>query len=818
MKQKFFLHDDWEFSLNNKNDFDKVPKGVLKPGSWYDAEVPGTIHTDLLKDGLIPEPFYSDNETRLQWIGDVDWKYKTTFSLPKNFSKGKKTFLVFEGLDTIAEIILNSKKIGESKNMFRQYKFDVTGLIKEKNNSLELVFTSAVKFGKDQEARYGKLPVALRSERVYVRKAQYSFGWDWGPAFITAGIWRPVYLLQQDEASIEDFTFETISIENKKATAGLKLNFGGTVDSSLNVEIILKDEEQQLKFEERLRAGLSGLESEIEIKNPILWQLNELGEPHLYELDIKLKKNGNVIDELKEKVGIRTVNLKLFENDKHTFKFIVNNMPVFLKGANWIPADSFLPRVSEEKYRTLLTAAKNAGMNVIRVWGGGIYESDIFYKICDELGLLVWQDFMFACASYPEHEDFLENVAEEAAQNILRLQYHPCIGIWCGNNENEWIWYREQNDSFTNMPGYRIYHDLLPGIIKNLDRTRPYWESTPFGVNEDPNSQESGNRHQWDMWSSWTDYKKVNDDKSLFVTEFGFQSPANLQTISEVLPEDQKNSQSRIFEFHNKQVEGPERLFKFLSGHLPVRTDLKDFIYLTQLNHGLALRECLQHWRLRFPHTNGSIIWQLNDCWQVASWSLIDSGLIPKLPYYLVKNSFQNIFTAFIENENSADIIVQNDSYASFTGSCHVDIISLSKGKTEKSKEKKVKVGAVTKIKVITIDDLEKIKSGDSIIIVTLKDKNKNIVHRNFLTGLEFKYLMLPKAKVEVKENKRKNLVTISSDKLALFVNLYSNGKIFDENGFIVLPGEKITTGYKEAVKVKTTDSKIYVQTLNEYY
>ncbi len=818
MKQKFFLHDDWKFSLYNKNDFDKVPKGIFKPGSLYRAVVPGTIHTDLLKAELISEPFYSDNETRLQWIGDVDWKYRTTFNLPKKFSKDKKTFLVFEGLDTIAEIILNDQKIGDTKNMFRRYKFDVTGIIKERSNSLEIIFTSAVKYGKVQEAKYGKLPVALRSERIYIRKAQYSFGWDWGPTFITAGIWRPVYLLQQDEAAIEDFTFETLSIVKGKALAKLKVNFAGNVDPTFYVQITLTDGKQEIKYEEKLQSGLSELDKEIEIKNPILWQLNELGEPHLYELDIKIKKNGIVLDELKEKVGIRTVYLKLFEDDKYTFKFIINNKQVFLKGVNWIPADSFLPRVSEEKYRALLTAAKNAGMNVIRVWGGGTYESDIFYKICDELGLLVWQDFMFACAAYPEHEEFLENVAEEAAQNVLRLQYHPCIGIWCGNNENEWIWYKEQNDSFTNMPGYRIYHDLLPGIIKNLDRTRPYWESTPFGVNEDPNSQASGNRHQWDMWSAWTDYKKVKDDESLFVTEFGFQSPANLQTIIEVLPEDQKNSQSKIFEFHNKQVEGPERIFKFLSGHLPVRTELNDFIYLSQLNHGLALRECLQHWRLRFPITNGAIIWQLNDCWQVTSWSLIDSGLIPKLPFYLVKNSFKNIFAGFIENEDSVKIVVQNDTYNQFNGSFKVDFISLLKGKVEQSKEKKVKVEAVSQVIVNLIDNIEKIKSGQSIVIVTLMDKNKKIVHRNFLAGLEFKYLKLQKAKIEVKENKKNSIVTVSSDKLALFVNLSSNGKIFEDNGFIILPGEKITTGYKETEKVKSPGNMITVHALNNYF
>ena len=818
MKRKFFIHDNWEFTLKNKLELELVPNGILKYGKWHNAAIPGTIHTDLLTNGLIQEPFYSDNEAKLQWIGDVDWRYRTNFDLPKDFSRDKKTYLIFEGLDTVTEIILNDQKVGETKNMFRSYKFDISNILKNKRNTLEIDFTSAVKYGKGQEAKYSRLPVALRSERVYVRKAQYSFGWDWGPAFITAGIWRPVYMQQQEENSIEDFTFDTISIEKGKAIVKLKVNFSDTVDASFKIQLTLKDKKREINLEENLQAETTEYEKEIDIKDPILWQLNELGEPHLYDLDIKLMKSGKLLDELNKKVGIRTVQLKLSEGSRDTFKFIVNNKPVFLKGVNWIPADSFLPRVGEEKYRALLSAAKNAGMNVVRVWGGGVYEGDNFYKICDEMGILVWQDFMFACASYPENEEFLENVAEEAAQNILRLQYHPCIAIWCGNNENEWIWHRETNSTYKNMPGYKIYHDLIPGIVKLLDSNRAYWESTPFGFDEDPNSQSSGNRHQWNLWSNWTDYKKVRDDKSLFVTEFGFQGPANYETIIDILPAEQRNSQSRIFEFHNKQVEGPERIFKFLSGHLPVRTELRDFIYMTQLNQGLALRECIEHWRMRFPETNGTIIWQINDCWPVASWSLIDSKLLPKLAYYLVKNVFKNIFAAFIDKGNSIDIIVQNDSYEHFRGNLSIDIVSIIKGNVENHKEKKIKIERLAKISVTSIDKSEKIKEGEYVVIVSLLDNNKNMIHRNFYIGIEFKYLKLEKAKVDLKENKNKSSVTITSSKIAFFVNLSSKGKVFEDNGFVILPGEKIKTNYNLIEGRKSSADKINIQMLNDYY
>ena len=406
--------------------------------------------------------------------------------------------------------------------------------------------------------------------------------------------------------------------------------------------------------------------------------------------------------------------------------------------------------------------AKEANMNVIRVWGGGIYENDIFYELCDELGLLVWQDFMFASAAYPEYENFLDNVAVEVAQNVIRIQYHPSIAIWCGNNENEWIWFQAHKESYKEMPGYKIYHDLIPGILKKLDPDRPYWPSTPFGNEEDPNSELSGNRHQWNMWSKWVDYKKVKTDQSLFVTEFGFQSPANYDTVLKILPEDQRNSQSKIFEFHNKQVEGPERLFKFLSSHLPVKLELIDFIYLTQLNQALALKECVEHWQGRFPLTNGSIIWQLNDCWPVSSWSLVDSDIIPKLSYYFVKRSFSNQFALILENNNEIFINIVNNAYEDFAGTCKLDIISSKDSKIRLAKSKKILVNRVSKQEVFSISNSDELKNGEEVVVITLEEKHKNILYRCLYSGVELKYLKLPEPGISIKEKRSEDLYFFS--------------------------------------------------------
>ena len=376
------------------------------------------------------------------------------------------------------------------------------------------------------------------------------------------------------------------------------------------------------------------------IKDPKLWWPNGEGEQNLYLLNVKIVDDNNfVLDEVVKNVGIRKIELVLKDKNKSTFKFRINHKDIFCKGVNWIPADSFLPRVAHKKYSDLLSYAKQANINMVRVWGGGTYESDEFYNLCDEMGLLVWQDFMFACGSYPENDDFLANVKEEVTQNVLRLQHHACLALWCGNNENEWIWFQEQKSSYKKMPGYKIFHRVIPKILKKIDHDRPYWPSSPFGNDDDPNSYNSGNTHQWNIWSKWIDYKTVKNDRSLFVTEFGFQGPANKDTFKKYLPKKNRNISDKIFEHHNKQIEGPERIIKFLSSHLPIKTGWDDYLYLTQLNQAFALKTCLEYWRTN-GRTNGSIIWQLNDCWPVTSWSIIDSDINPKIAYYFVKNTF----------------------------------------------------------------------------------------------------------------------------------------------------------------------------------
>ncbi len=816
MQRRFFLRENWKFRIEGFPNSNLRGKKVIKPGQWINADVPGTVHTDLFKAEIIPDPFFADNEADLQWISGSDWTYKTVFDLPKDFVKDEPVYLVFEGIDTIAGIYLNNAEIGHTENMFLKYEFDISGKVKKRKNELLIRFTSASKYGRSEEEKFGVLPVALNTERVYVRKAQYSFGWDWGPSFATCGLWRPVYLEQKSGVEIYDVTFNTISLSDRKAVVEIKAGINNINGIPVNVKIKLSAGRRVFEITAE-DSGTGLVREEIEITDPKLWWPNNYGEQNLYDLIISaLDEKGNILFETERKVGIRTIILNLDNHGKPSFNFIINEKPVFIKGANWIPSDSFLPRVSDEKYSSLTRLAKEANMNMLRVWGGGIYENDIFYDLCDEMGILVWHDFMFACASYPDNEEFMRNVGDEIKQNVSRLQFHPSIAIWCGNNENEWIWHQQQKKSYKEMPGYKIYHALIPDILNEIDPKRPYWPSSPFGNEDDPNSEVSGNRHQWNLWSNWKDYSLVKDDKSLFVTEFGFQSSASSETIKKALPKEAHHSQSRLFEYHNKQVEGTERLFKFMSAHLPIYTGLDDFVYLTQLNQGLALRECLEHWQLRYPQTNGAVIWQLNDCWPVASWSLVDSGLIPKISYFMVKRSFSGQIILFAERNGSLEIGVMNYGTGNFKGTLEIKYVNLPSGKIETTGRKKIYLGPLSRHEIFSIRIPEELKAGKSVIIASIFDPGKKLLNRNFYKELEWKHLTLPAASVKTELNGKKDMLRLKTDKPAFFVYVKNKTVEFGDNALILLPGEEAAVPVKIKDK-KTFKNKFEIELLNKY-
>jgi len=810
MVQKRILDTGWKFKIapEYENHYPEYKK-------WRPASVPGTIHTDLLNNDLIPDPFFGENELQLQWISDVNWQYRLQFTTGSEFRPDIPLYLVCDGVDTITDIYLNDVRTGFTDNMFRRFRFDISRLVNDEENILDFHFTSARKYAGDMMKQHGNIFSVRKAERSYIRKAQYSFGWDWGPAFPTMGIWRDIYLWQPDHYWIEYVGFNTLSLDPERADVQVGISVDGYARSDACIKICLSNADAT--YERRITIGNSGhYVVDITIERPELWWPNGSGPQALYDLKIELfDTDDHLLDQKDRKVGIRKLELTENQNGEPAFCFRINDRPVFMRGANWIPADSFIPRISSEKYNELLTSARDANMNMLRVWGGGIYENPVFYELCDRLGLLVWQDFMFACAAYPEHQDFLENVDLEIRHVVSELQYHPSIAIWCGNNENEWIWYRENQGSYEDMPGYKLFHRIIPGLVGKIDPLRKYWPTSPFGDDEDPNDPRSGNRHQWDIWSRWVDYEEVVQDKSLFVTEFGFQGPANLSAFERALPENARKPGHRIFEFHNKQIEGNERIFRFLAGHLPVRTGWEDFIYLTQLNQALALKCCLEHWRGRWPETAGALIWQLNDCWPVTSWSLIDGSLLPKIAYHFVKQAFAPLHVQLSESKHNLAVLIINDTSSAFGGTLQIDVVDLEAGICDYTRLITFFMGASSRI---TLPDLFNPNLSDipgRAIVLSLRDENDELLSRNFHLPSRWKYQTLAKADLRAEQIKDKDgyVLAVTAGRTAFFVDLLPADMMVNPRGFILLPGEKREIALPGAI----ASDQIKIFCLNDY-
>lgn len=634
------LNGKWSFQPDwNSESAQNVPADVFQKTEWLPAQVPGVVHTDLMRAGKIPDPFMGDNENKVQWVAETDWRFRRSFVVDPELFSSSSIELCAEGLDTFCEIQINDISVGFSDNMFLLHRLEVRHALQRGENKIDIVFLSALRHADSLEQKYGRLNVALNSSRVYCRKAQYSFGWDWGPSLATCGIWRPIYLIAQRK----------IQLLNLVITSDLDAPFH---EAAVTVSV---DAAIENKKEVHWQVDLAGpAYSEVETRDsskprqifrfkvhePRLWWPSGLGKQEFYQLSLTAEVEGGEQLNISKRIGLRRIVLEReHSSGGESFRFRINGVPMFCRGANWIPADSFLPRVTESKYRNLLTAARDANMNMIRVWGGGIYEDHVFYDVCDELGLTVWQDFMFACGSYPEHKGFIETVGKETKQIVRNLRDHPCIVLWCGNNENEWLWYQETGRPANEMPGARIFDTIIPDVLKTEDPSRPYWQSSPFG-GIDPNNETSGNQHKWNMWSGWESTTAVSNDRSRFVTEFGFQAPACVETWKENITGLELRPQSKVMEHHNKQIEGTERLYRYLAAQFEIPGDFDEFVYKSQVTQAESLKTCVEHWRCNKFLTSGVLFWQLNDCWPVTGWSVIDGALRPKAAYWYARRFF----------------------------------------------------------------------------------------------------------------------------------------------------------------------------------
>ena len=835
-----------EIELNQGWEFKSTDQTV-----WGAAEVPGTVHTDLIASGVIKDPFFRMNEHDLQWIDKKDWVYQTTFDVSEAFLAKEMIELNFDGLDTYASVYLNDSLVLKTDNMFRSYEVSVKGVLKQVANNLKVLFESPIKIGiKKHDALGYKFPdlgndlatigkvEGDKQVSIFSRKASYHFGWDWGPRLVTSGIWKPVTLKSWNQFKIEDVFIRQKHLESSvQLTAEVDaMVFDSDFDKAATVDIYVNDKHIKSMALE-LEVGLNQLKVPFTIQNPNLWWPNGMGDQTLYNVKAKVS-NADYSDSKSHDIGLRTIEL-IQEPDSigTSFYFKVNGHPVFMKGSNYIPQDIFLTRPKIEDYDRILSAAQNSNMNMIRVWGGGVYESDTFYQMCDQKGLLVWQDFMFACAMYPGDAEFLETVKQEAIDNVKRLRNHPSIALWCGNNENlsaweNWGWKGrvEKNQSKaiadTMWNSYEdLFHKILPEVISSYDSDRNYWPSSPGSAFGKPSNMENGDMHYWKVWWGKKPFEDYEKDIPRFMSEFGFQSFPEFSSVKQyALPEDY-DVYSDVMTSHQRSSIGNETIEEYMLRDYRKPKDFESFLYVSQLLQARGIKIGIEAHRRHRDRCMGTLYWQINDCWPVASWSSIDYYGKWKALQYAVKKTFKTFLISQEVNNEQLQFFVVSDTLQPKDALLEIKLINFDGTLLEKWKQEiKVKPNQSKIYFELPLNVFSKYGNLNNILIdAKLVSKSSNILADNYFYFKSPKLLKLSKPQISytIEENKNQFELVIKTDKLAkdVFVSTNSLGNLSD-NYFDLLPGyEKIIKINKDQIiNVQSFESSIKIVSLWDSY
>ena len=793
------IHTGWQFREVGKTD-------------WYTATVPGCVHTDLLHNKLIDDPFYRDNEKKQQWIEKKDWEYTARFEVPSKILERERVELVFEGLDTYAKVYLNEQLLLNADNMFRTWRVDSKQFLEAGANTLRIVFRSPVN---EVLPLMAKLNYQLPSPNdqgektsPFTRKAPYHYGWDWGPRFVTSGIWRPVSLQAWDHARVNDLNIvvKTISPEVAVLTATVEIDAttGGAATILLeNLTNKVVAGKKQIQLEK----GTNQVSFDFTVTRPALWWPNGLGAQPLYSFRARSLVNGRVTDERVARTGLRTMELRQQRDEAgQTFMFVVNGVPVFAKGGNWIPADSFPSRITREKYRYFIKSVRDSNMNMLRVWGGGIYEADDFYELCDEMGIMVWQDFMFACSMYPGDQQFLDSVRAEAIDNVKRLRNHPSVVLWAGNNEVEAAWMNwgwRQNLPASLWDDYKkIFHGVLQEVCATFDPSRPYWPSSPRGgLDDDPDSMRSGDVHFWRVWhfaEPFTDYEKLTPR---FMSEYGFQSFPNIETVkSYTIPSD-RDIESPIMLAHQRHPRGNQLVREYMLRDYPQPKDFESFLYVSQVLQAEGIRIGAEHLRRIMPHNMGSLYWQINDCWPVASWSSIDYfGRWKALQYY-ARRFYNDLLVSPTAQKEYFKLYVVSDRTRAVPAQIRVTLMNFD-GTTLKSFTRDVIVAPLASRSYfdLRVPDLLDGTHGKNAVVYCELLVNGKVVssHDYFLAPFKDLTFSKPTITPEVVRIRGGFRLKLTTDKFAkaVYLSVTEHDGMFSDNFFNLAPGREITVDY----------------------
>jgi len=631
------------------------------------GRVPGLVHHDLVSQGLLPDPFYGKNELAQQWVGDSDWEYSRDFRLTAEQVDRRAIVLDCHGLDTVADVYLNDQRVASTDNMFVRYRWDVKPFLHEGINQIRVHFHSArAETRRRQEQAGEEPPCAIGSynwfdpNRHRLRKCQCHSGWDWGPCFLVQGIWRDLGLECRNGPRLLDVTHRQVHHPGRVEVAVRSiLEAPAPMTCELRVELDGKTSRRQVE----LVPGVNRIEETMVVENPRLWWPNGLGDPHLYDLRVVIA-GGEEIDGISQRIGLRRLEL-IREADAagESFFFRINGVPLFAKGSNWIPSDSFDSRLDDDQVDWELRSAAAANHNMIRVWGGGMYERERFYTICDQVGMLVWQDFMFACARYPADRAFLDSVSSEVRHQVRRLQHHPCVALWCGNNEIQetMLSTREQFDRYDEL----FIQTIMP-VVGREDPDRPFWPSSPcnglrtYGHDRE-RSEDFGDVHFWGVWHGnqpFTEYLKV---RPRFASEFGFQSFSSPELMNQVLPPGERSVRSEMFEFHQRSHAGNRTILDHVARHFRVPTSYEGMIHVSQALQALSIKTACEHWRRLKPHTMGTLYWQLNDIWPAASWSSLEADGRWKMLHYYSRKFYAPLLVSVVEKDGVVEVWASSD-------------------------------------------------------------------------------------------------------------------------------------------------------------
>lgn len=826
------LNDGWQFSQTNKE-------------QWHQATVPGSVQRDLIRLEILPNPYYGTNEDSVQWVEDENWDYKKSFQLTHEQLKYHDALLTFEGLDTHADVFLNGSKIFHSQNMFVNHEASVKHLLREGENNLYIRFYSPVHYLMPNRTTNGfEYPAGndARDEKmsVYYRKAPYHYGWDWGMRLVQMGIWRPVHLTLYNHARIDDLFVkqETVSKEVAKVTNFIEIQSvdNNPTPAKLVVSYALPGKER--KTEERtitLTKGVNKIAVPLEIHNPQLWMPNGWGEPHLYDFTAQLLINDDVVAEKSHQIGLRNIRV-VAEDDEHgrSFYFEVNGKPMFAKGANYIPGEIMNTLQDDAYYERLYENVVAANMNMIRVWGGGFYESDRFYQLANEKGILVWQDFMFGCTPYPHDDSFLENVAHEARYNIKRLRNHPSVSIWCGNNEVEEsikYWGYDKVYSKEIMEGFRegydkTFRELLPGIVMELDPDKFYVHGSPDTANwgRIP-SLSYGDAHYWGVWHGRQPFEVLDKNVPRFMSEFGFQSFPEMKTIRTFATQEDFDIESEVMQSHQKSSIGNEAIKEYMDMYYHTPSNFEDFVYVGLVMQGQGMKHGLEAHRRNRPFCMGTLYWQLNDSWPVVSWSGVDYYNNWKAMHYKARDVFAPIALNVYQEDGVMEIYTLSDELADANNlKLRLSLIDF-KGEVIKQIKQQVaaKANASEKVYSIAVADFATTaQQENSVVNAQLIDSMGEVI----ATSNYFFYwpnkLNLPKTKIDksIVYADGEYRVTLESNYLAkdVFIEIPTQGAMFSDNFFDLLPGEKKVVTIKSPQLTKEGKTRITVKHLRETY